>query len=354
MMKNIHGVSGKTFGKISMVLVAFCFVHPAQARAPSMAISAPAFVDVNEAIPVANKLQKALKSLKKPFKKAPQTAPSGPARQPGLNQIFDRNAVSAPNAPQRAPSQAASSAPSRSNSGGSAAAPSQASNPYGVIPPPRQASQYDLVEAPQFPNGPYANVPIGRANKLPATNSAYGSANPTPNGPYGNIPRGQFPNGPYGNVPVGQFPNGPYGNVPVGQFPNGPYGNIPNGQQLGNGGYTVVDPKIFRDNAGGTNRVTSPGYDRFDTNLFKNSNGLPAQIRRLPTQRLDVVAPKNSPAQLKQAADLRALDKGIARDGRIIKGATVGIIGSGLVLGGLGAATIVDMTQEPKGDENNE
>lgn len=352
---------------MSVAFVAVTLSSPMAARAPLVPPFASSIENGNHVIMVANKIQKALKALKKPFKSAPKVAPAGPAKQPGLNQMPDGN-VAAPNVPQRAPSQAASS--------------NGAQNPYGVVPPPRQSSVYDKVGAPQFPNGPYGGVPAGRLNQRPAGNNAYGSANVNPNGPYGNIPRGpnlngpygvapppkpasqydlvgapQFPNGPYANVPRGQFPNGAYGNVPRGQFPNGPYGNVPTGQQAGVGanGYAPVDPSVFRNNSNGLRGETSPGYERFDTNLFKNgSNGLPAQIRRLPTQRFDGVVPANSPARAKQLDELRALDKGIARDGKIIKGAAAGIIGSGLVLGGIGAAKIVDMTTSPNGEQNNE
>lgn len=366
---------------MSVAFVAVTLSSPMVARAPMVLPFASSVENGNHVITVANKIQKALKALKKPFKKAPKVAPAGPAKQPSLNQIPGGNVAAAPNVPQRAPSQAASS--------------NSAQNPYGVIPPPRQTSVYDKVEAPQFPNGPYGEVPAGRLNQRPAGNNAYGSANVNPNGPYGNIPRGQnpngpygvapppkpasqydlvgapqfpngpyanvpkgqFPNGAYGNVPRGQFPNGAYGNVPRGQFPNGPYGNVPNGQQAGVGanGYAPVDPSIFRNNSNGLRGETSPGYGKFDTSLFKNTpDGLPAQIRRLPTQRFDGVVPANSPAQVKQLDELKALEKGLARDGKIIKGAAVGIVGSGLVLGGLGTAKIVDMSTSSDGEQSNE
>lgn len=379
---------------LSIAFAVQLFTLPVEARAPVVPAMPQSFEHANQIVPVANKLQKALKGLKKTFKKSPQAAPSGPARQPGLNQIFDRNAVSAPNAPRRAPSQADTVGGNQSPYG-SVSAANKAPNPYGKAPPP--ASEYDIIGAPQFPNGPYGQTPTGRLNQRPTSNNygnpnagvngVYGSAPPAsqvsnydrvappqfPNGPYGQTPTGvtnKLPtsnnaygsangvaNNPYGNIPRGQFPNGAYGNVPRGEFPNGPYGNVPTGQANANGtgAYAIADPRIFRDSAAGPNGVTSPGYQKFDTNLFKNPNGdLPAQIRRLPTQRFDAVAPANSPALAKQASEQRALAKGIARDGKIIKGSAAGIIGSGLILGGLGTAYIVDMKDNSEGNQNNE
>lgn len=344
-----------TTAGLVMIVTSVTLCTNALAHAPGMINFQPVFESQRNVVPVANKLQKALKALKKPFKSAPQSSPSAPARQPGLNQIIGNPRAAAPKAPQKAPSQPGSNTaenpygvippPKRSASNPYGNGPPQRTN-YDRFPPPNSATDngYSLAGVPQFPNGPYANIPRGQRNG-PYGNIPTGQRN----GPYGNVPTGQ-PNGPYGNIPTGQ-PNGPYGNIPRGEFPNGPYGNIPTGQQAGgaNSGYAPIDPKLFRDGSAGSAGSTSPGYQRFDTTLFKDApNGLPAQIRRLPTRRMDdFVSPANSP---NQAKELRKLERGIAKDTKIIRGGAVGIGGATLLLGGLGTYTILNMTNSETGE----